>query len=122
MYANLFHFQEFSNLNSFLSLSGHHLCGSFPAPTADAACILASRWQLCKDSGASFQQHGQRGPINYGPARRIAERPFTIVAAAALSADETASNLELAVFIANQFALTSDTHVAVVDEAALARC
>ena len=59
--------------------------------------------------------------MNYGPARRVAERAFTIVAAAAASATEAVTNMRLAVFIANQFALTSDTHAVVVDEATLAR-
>ena len=36
-------------------------------------------WKSCEDSGVNFESETQRGPLNLGPARRIAERPFLIV-------------------------------------------
>lgn len=39
----------------------------------------ARNWKLCEDVGANFESETQRGPLNLGPARRIAERPLLIV-------------------------------------------
>ena len=36
-------------------------------------------WKSCEDAAVNFESETQRGPLNLGPARRIAERPFLIV-------------------------------------------
>lgn len=35
-------------------------------------------WKICEDSGKTLESEVSRGPINFGPARRIAERPLII--------------------------------------------
>lgn len=49
-----------------------------------------------------------------GPAGNVAAAPFVVVAGRDEDPAEARHNLHLAVYIANQFALTSDTFVQVV--------
>ena len=39
----------------------------------------AKNWKLCEAGDVSFESETQRGPLNHGPARRVAERPLVIV-------------------------------------------
>ena len=39
----------------------------------------AKNWKLCEAGEVSFESETQRGPLNHGPARRVAERPLVIV-------------------------------------------
>ena len=55
-----------------------------------------------------------RGPKTYGPARRISERPLLIVVGKGDTDGEARFSTNLAVYIANQFALTSDAYTPVV--------
>ncbi|GFR83310.1 afadin-and alpha-actinin-binding protein [Elysia marginata] len=58
-----------------------------------------------------------RGPHNYGPARRVAERPFIIVYGTTGDESTSALLLQHSVYIANQFFATSDTSVSIKGDA-----
>ncbi|XP_067681590.1 uncharacterized protein [Haliotis asinina] len=60
-----------------------------------------------------YERH-ERGPENLGPARRVAERQFLIIVGTQGSQMTTQSLLTSAVYIANQFYLTSDTTASIV--------
>ncbi|XP_074660573.1 uncharacterized protein LOC141913023 isoform X2 [Tubulanus polymorphus] len=57
-----------------------------------------------------------RTPVNMGPARRVAEKPFIIVIGTLLNPDVDQVLLESAIYISNLFYLTSDAHVPIVKD------
>ncbi|RUS76487.1 hypothetical protein EGW08_015741, partial [Elysia chlorotica] len=57
-----------------------------------------------------------RGPHNYGPARRVAEKPFIIVYGTQGGSSSSSLLLQFAVYIANQFFATSDTLVPILED------
>ncbi|KAK3753331.1 hypothetical protein QZH41_015265 [Actinostola sp. cb2023] len=67
----------------------------------------SSAWKVCDQK--SFESKFERGPLNMGPARRIAESPFLIVTGTTGNPDTVEILRRFAVYIANQFYLTSDT-------------
>ncbi|XP_055880964.1 uncharacterized protein LOC106057948 [Biomphalaria glabrata] len=81
-------------------------------------CLLgeSNQWALIQDWKTRTQNGLIRGPHNYGPARRIAERQFLICVGTQL--DDTRSEVLLrhAAYIANQFFLISDAVVSVLED------
>ncbi|XP_071079851.1 uncharacterized protein [Haliotis cracherodii] len=62
----------------------------------------------------SMYERRERGPDNLGPARRVAERQFLIIVGTQGSMMKSHTLLMSAVYIANQFYLTSDTTASIV--------
>ncbi|XP_072171857.1 uncharacterized protein [Diadema setosum] len=73
-------------------------------------------WKVCHDN--IMMDDRQRSPVNYGPARRIAESKFIIVTGTK-NKETKATILHLAVYLANLFFLTSDAVAMVMEDSAL---
>ncbi|KAH9509120.1 hypothetical protein Btru_049103 [Bulinus truncatus] len=73
-------------------------------------------WVKGQDWNFELQSGLIRGPSNFGPARRIAERQFLIIVGTQASGETSDLLLRLGVYIANQFFLTSDTAVTILED------
>ncbi|GFO46042.1 afadin-and alpha-actinin-binding protein [Plakobranchus ocellatus] len=73
----------------------------------------SNEWEHAPNLYQETSDIALRGPHNYGPARRIAERPFIIVVGTRTG---NAILLQHAVYIANQFLATSDTSVPIKED------
>lgn len=60
-----------------------------------------------------------RSPTQLGPMRQVFQRPFAVVVGTTGSAEETASNMDLAVYLANSHFLAHKTAVEIINDTAL---
>ncbi|XP_032222386.1 uncharacterized secreted protein ARB_06907 isoform X1 [Nematostella vectensis] len=65
-----------------------------------------NKWQICKME--NYRNGPERGPWNYGPARRVVEAPYLIVAGTRGDVSDTKRLRQYAVYIANLFHVTSE--------------
>lgn len=95
----------------------------FVVPPEFVQKMIASpgNWLICREKGEWKTCPGdlklERGPHNYGPARRVAEKPFVIIAGTQASSHMNQLLLHLAVYVANLFWITSDTQAPIVRDA-----
>lgn len=73
---------------------------------------MVSSWVVCDSDGID------RTWITYGPARRVAEQPFLIVAGTQKESTR-ARLLQLSTYLSNLFVLTSDTVARIVEDVSL---
>ncbi|XP_072030612.1 uncharacterized protein [Amphiura filiformis] len=91
--------------------------GSVNAGARIHVCKLKGKWQVCvEETLLGIDQ--RRSPVNFGPARRVAEHQFVIIYG---TQDKSLSQslLTMAVYIANLFYLTSDTIAPIFDDETL---
>lgn len=92
----------------------------FVVPSEFVKKMISSpgKWLICRELGEWSTCPGdlklERGPHNYGPARRVAEKPFLIIIGTQSSANMNQLMLHLAVYVANLFWITSDTQAPIV--------
>ncbi|GAB1609702.1 uncharacterized secreted protein ARB_06907-like [Argonauta hians] len=79
------------------------------SPEKQHLCKSKGEWSVCSES-----KETSRVFLNYGPARRVAEKPFLIVTGTLGSASTSQILLQHAVYISNHFWLSSDTPAAIV--------
>ncbi|XP_078000966.1 uncharacterized protein LOC144453526 [Glandiceps talaboti] len=79
-------------------------------------CKSKGKWSICETVGSVFESNQQRGPVNMGPARRVAEHQFVIVTGTEGEGSITATLQQLAVYIANLFFLTSETIAPIIKD------
>ncbi|XP_033104012.1 uncharacterized secreted protein ARB_06907-like [Anneissia japonica] len=80
-------------------------------------CRKTGSWKSCDDNPLMGNDK-ERGPSNYGPARRVAERSFLIVTGTSNKALAPIL-FQLAIYIANLFFLTSDTIAPIIEDTML---
>ncbi|XP_071963371.1 uncharacterized protein [Antedon mediterranea] len=85
--------------------------------TPVSLCRKSGLWEQC-DDGNIMGSDKERGPANYGPARRVAEHSFLIVIGTQ-NKESAPQLLKLAVYIANLFFLTSDTIAPIIEDSTL---
>ncbi|KAK3790655.1 hypothetical protein RRG08_048780 [Elysia crispata] len=78
--------------------------------------LTGQNWKHTPDLYLGHSAITSRGPHNYGPARRVAEKPFIIVYGTQSGSSASSMLLQHAVYIANQFFATSDTLVPIKED------
>eukprot|EP00051_Salpingoeca_urceolata_P014544 m.185404 g.185404 ORF g.185404 m.185404 type:complete len:998 (+) comp18116_c0_seq7:2010-5003(+) len=111
---------HFSNWNwawKDLIIDDNHLKtdGTIESAAAIYFCRGCDNGECAWKSCDTPNKHEQRVLLQHGPMRRVFEAPFVIVAGASVEA-EAHFNIEMAVFIANQFLLTSDAAAPVLND------
>ncbi|CAI9730593.1 secreted ARB_06907-like [Octopus vulgaris] len=80
-------------------------------PDKEHLCRAEGEWSICTENRETSRDYR-----NYGPARRVAEKPFLIVTGTLGSVVTNQILLQLAVYISNHFWLSSDTSAAIVKD------